>query len=248
MFSQLMMLTLFPSKSNFATQELNLPAIRFVPSTTIGVLVLSPEEAGKFIKACKGMPNGMIFELALETGMRPEEYLGLRWRDVGFADNTVSVAQVVQFYQKGGGFYFDKPKTAKSARMIPISRKLRDGLMAHKIHQNDERLKINKSYAAHNLVFANIVGNPYPLNNLTRRYFRPIVEKLDLDKKISLYSLRHTCATLLLIAGENPKVVADRLGHAKVNLVLDTYSHILPGIQESATKKLDNILRIKRRV
>ena len=79
------------------------------------------------------------------------------------------------------------------------------------------------------------------IKNLTRRHFRPLLEKAELPT-IRLYDLRHTMATLLLLAGENPKVVSERLGHASVTLTLDTYSHVLPTMQETATEKLEKML------
>jgi integrase len=59
---------------------------------------------------------------------------------------------------------------------------------------------------------------------------------------VRLYDLRHTCATLLLQAGENPKVVSERLGHSTITLTLDVYSHVLPDVQKAATEKLENLL------
>ena len=73
-------------------------------------------------------------------------------------------------------------------------------------------------------------------------HFKPLLKKAGLPKSIRLYDLRHTMTTLLLLAGENPKIVSGRLGHSSVVLTLDTYSHILPGMQERATQKLGGLL------
>jgi integrase len=207
------------------------------------IIVLTPEEAFHLVSVCREMPNGLIFEFALETGMRPEEYLALRWKDL--QGSSVSVQQIVSFNRSGGSFYFSKPKTTKSRRLIPISESLRQRLVSHRREQNEHRLAMRGTWFNNDLVFPNTVGNPWPLYNLTRRYFAPILEKCDFGKHVTLYSLRHSCATLLLISGENPKVVADRLGHASVVMTLDTYSHVLPHIQANATKTMDNILRMK---
>ena len=80
------------------------------------------------------------------------------------------------------------------------------------------------------------------MRNLTRRHFKPILKRAELPATFRLYDLRHSCATLLLAVGENPKVVAERLGHASIVLTLDTYSHVLPSMQQAATEKLENIL------
>ena len=77
--------------------------------------------------------------------------------------------------------------------------------------------------------------------NIYKRHFKPLVAAAGLPA-LRLYDLRHTCATLLLAAGENPKVVSERLGHASITLTLDTYSHVLPDMQDQATAKLESIL------
>jgi integrase len=80
------------------------------------------------------------------------------------------------------------------------------------------------------------------MSNFFRRHFQPVLERSGIAKKIRLYDLRHTCATLLLSAGENPKVVSERLGHASIVLTLDVYSHVLPSMQQAATDKLEKML------
>jgi integrase len=90
-------------------------------------------------------------------------------------------------------------------------------------------------------VFCSDEGTPLSIPNITYRYFRPILTKAKLPR-IRLYDLWHSCATLLLIAEENPKVVSERLGHSTIVLTLDTYSHVLPHMQQSASVRLENLL------
>jgi integrase len=78
--------------------------------------------------------------------------------------------------------------------------------------------------------------------NLRNRHFKKILEHAGLPKALRLYDLRHTCATLLLSAGVNPKIVSERLGHASVVLTLDTYSHVLPNMQQTATDEIERML------
>jgi integrase len=84
------------------------------------------------------------------------------------------------------------------------------------------------------------------MRNLLRRHFKPIPKRTKLPQTIRLYDLRHSCATLLLAANEHPKVVSERLGHASVTLTLDTYSHVLPSMQQAATEKLESMLFEKK--
>ena len=93
------------------------------------------------------------------------------------------------------------------------------------------------------MVFASEIGTPLQKKNIRDKHFKPLLRKAELPD-IRLYDLRHTTATLLLSEGVNPKIVSERLGHASIVLTLDTYSHVLPTMQEEATDKLEMMLKI----
>jgi len=112
----------------------------------------------------------------------------------------------------------------------------------HKARQAEARLKLGPDYQSFDLVFATATGGPLHSENLANRNFKAIREKAKLPATITPYTLRHTCATLLLLAGENPKVVSERLGHSSIVMTLDTYSHVLPSMQQAATEKLERML------
>ncbi len=103
-------------------------------------------------------------------------------------------------------------------------------------------MQLGAEYQNLDLVFATDTGGPLHSENLATRNFRAIRERAGLPSTVTPYTLRHTCATLLLLAGENPKVVSERLGHSSIVLTLDTYSHVLPSMQQAATEKLENML------
>jgi len=109
-----------------------------------------------------------------------------------------------------------------------------------KYHDTTVRIRSNNeaTWGPFDLVFCSVEGTPLSIPNLTYRYFRPILTAAELPQ-IRLYDLRHSCATLLLVADENPKVVSERLGHSTLVLTLDTYSHVLPTMQQSATARLE---------
>ena len=201
--------------------------------------VLSPSEAKRFLEVSNEMPKGLIFEFALLSGMRPEEYLGLQWKDLDFERFTAQVRRAL--VRHNGVWTFEQPKTAKSNRIVSLPKSLMVKLKTHKRMQNERRLKYGLVWENHDLIFCCREGTPHGLRNITYRYFRPILEKAGLPQ-IRLYDLRHTHATLLLIAEENPKIVAERLGHSSVVLTLDTYSHVLPTMQKNAVEKLDKML------
>lgn len=201
--------------------------------------VLSPIEAKTFLKFAGKSPKGLIFEFALLSGMRPEEYLGLQWKDLDFERGTAQVRRAL--VRHNGVWSFEQTKTVKSNRIVSLPQPLMNKLKLHKRKQNERRLKYGLIWENHDLVFCCRLGTPYSLRNLTYRNFRPILEKAGLPQ-IRLYDLRHSHATLLLIAEENPKIVAERLGHSSVVLTLDTYSHVLPTMQKNAVEKLDKML------
>ncbi|HYD50208.1 MAG TPA: tyrosine-type recombinase/integrase [Terriglobales bacterium] len=218
---------------------------------------LSPDEARAFLQHAADNQWGALFALALTTGMRPGEYLGLRWKDVDLDHCAVMIRQTVTF-KSGGTWEFGEPKTPKSARLIPIPPTVAKMLAAHRDKQaqeiRDREARERKKqqanslrppgspYKDHGLVFAGDLGQPLELRNLVRRHFKEILKAAELPASLRLYDLRHSCATLLLAEGEHPKVVSERLGHASVTLTLDTYSHVLPTMQQEATDRLEATL------
>lgn len=205
--------------------------------------VLSPDEAARFLDAADMMPHGLIFEFALLSGMRPEEYLALQWSDVCLQRGAAQVRRALVRHKKS--WSFEEPKTARSRRTVFLPAPLVGKLAAHKRQQAIGRLKLGAAWHAHDLVFCGEQGTPHTIPNLTYRYFRPLLEKAELPR-IRLYDLRHSCATLLLSENEHPKVVSERLGHASVTLTLDTYSHVLPTMQQGATARLEKLLYAAR--
>jgi integrase len=201
--------------------------------------VLTPDEAVQFLQSAAVMQNGLIFEFALLSGMRPEEYLALQWADINFERGTATVRRALVRHKKS--WSFQEPKTARSRRTVSLPSTLIQKLAKHRRSQAEQRLKVGNLWQANQLVFCSGTGTPLSVPNLTYRYFHPILEAAKLPR-IRLYDLRHSCATLLLIAEENPKVVSERLGHSTVVLTLDTYSHVLPTMQQQAATKLEGML------
>lgn len=203
---------------------------------------LSPNQALRFLECAKSSKHGLIFEFAIVSGMRPEEYLSIQWDDIDFSRYAVTVRRAL-VWLKGGGFKFGKPKTQKSKRTVSMPEDLMFKLKEHRRGQLEHRLKLGSGYTNLDLVFASDLGTPLNYRNLTLRYYNKILVQAGLgDQGFVLYSLRHTCATLLLAAGENPKKVADRLGHSSVRTTLDTYSHVLPEIERSSAEHLGAML------
>ncbi|HKQ06160.1 MAG TPA: tyrosine-type recombinase/integrase [Blastocatellia bacterium] len=204
----------------------------------------TPEEAQKFLEEASKDKYGLMFELALLTGMRPSEYFALQWTDLDFQKNTVTIQRALYRHNHGGNWAFKEPKTLQSRRTIPLPRYLTQELADYKRHQAEERLKMGAKWQNYNVVFASSNGNPLSRRNIEKRHFKPILVKAELPD-IRLYDLRHTCATLLLADGENIKVVSERLGHADAAMVLRVYGHVLKGMQQGATDRIEAIVRRK---
>lgn len=203
--------------------------------------VLNPDQARIFWNEAKQSKWFPLFILVIETGLRPSEYLGLQWKDLDFGKQTLSVRRTVVEREKGG-FYFGETKTAKSRRNIPLSDDVIESLKTHRRNQLEARMKLGSEYQNLDLIFASEIGTPLQRRNVIKRHYKPLLKKAGLPD-ITLYELRHTTATLLLSEGENPKIVSERLGHSSVVLTLDTYSHVLPTMQEEATAKLERIFK-----
>lgn len=203
--------------------------------------VLSQEEAKQLLDSSKGERLSALFSFLLLSGCRPEEALGLMWKDLDFEKSTVIIRRVVIRHRKGGGFEFNQPKTKKSNRTLPLSISLIKELEEHRIRQDKEKADLGNKWKEYDLVFPSQVGTPLTMPRVTR-VFKRIKKKAEIVKSLRLYDLRHSTASFLLQANVNPKVVSERLGHATVVLTLDTYTHVLPNMQEQATQYLEDMI------
>ena len=199
----------------------------------------------KFLRGCAKRKDGLLLELALYTGMRPEEYLALQWRDINFEDGILNVERKVRYNRKGGGWYFGALKTEKSRRSFPLDQPLLLALRRHKLEQwqiRHERFEKDKKYERLDLVFASETGTPLSARNLQRDSFKPILKEAKLPD-IRLYDLRHTCATLHLLEGTDIKTVSEWLGHANPDETLRTYAHVLPSMKIQAGRNIARAMR-----
>jgi integrase len=204
---------------------------------------LTPAEASCFLKEAASDRWFALFVLAVATGLRPSEYFGLKWSDIDLEQGLVTVQRsLIWRSYKSGDWYFGEPKTPRSRRRIPLPASVVCALSKHRRQQAEERLKAGSAYQSLDLVFATCEGQPLIRLNVVQKHFKPILKRAKLSETLRLYDLRHTCATLLLSANENPKVVSERLGHSSITLTMDVYSHVLPDMQQGASDKLESLL------
>jgi integrase len=161
----------------------------------------------------------------------------LKWHDVNLDAGTLAIANTRVSTERG--VVNSSPKSGRG-RAVALDPGTRAALREHRKHQLEERLAWGPAYADEGYVFCSEDGVPYSPDYVTRA-FRKAVKRAGLPR-IRLHDLRHTWASLALVAGVNPKVVSERLGHATVSFTLDTYWHALPGLQEDAATRVAALL------
>jgi integrase len=195
------------------------------------------EEASEFLRFTEAIENDyrhIIYVLAIFTGMRKGEILGLRWQDIDWDRKAVQIVQTVYKTLKNAPS-IQTPKTAGSVRSVSIPDNVLDELRVHKKKQNEMRLKFGSAYQNNDLICPRPDGKPMDPRGVNE-HFEECVKKSSV-KKIRFHDLRHSHATIMLKLGEHPKVVSERLGHKDVNITLNTYSHVLPNMQEDAARR-----------
>lgn len=204
---------------------------------------LDPQQTRMLLGAARGNNWEALYILAISTGMRQGELLGLHWADVDLERGFLQVRYTLSS-ARGGGFRLGQPKTKRSRRRIDLSPHVIAALREHKVRQAEQRLKMGALWDSDSfpdLVFPNEIGRPMSGGNLLRRSFWALLEKAHLPR-IRFHDLRHTAATLMIMEGYSAKTVSERLGHASVNITLDRYSHVLPSMQKEVATALDNIM------
>ena len=199
--------------------------------------VLDEDQTRALLQSSRDSDLYVPILLAVTTGMRVGELLGLHWRDVDLKRGKLAVTQSLQATKDG--LEFRQPKTKKSRRSIPLTVTAAAALRQHKKAQQEHRIANADRYADQDLVFAREFGEPWNPRTFSSSWTR-LRDSMGLT--IRFHDLRHTHATLLLRQGVHVKVVSERLGHSTVGITLDTYSHVLPDMQEEATEKLEAML------
>jgi integrase len=190
---------------------------------------LSKEQVDAFFQAARGDRFEALYVLAVHTGLRQGELLGLKWSDLDLAgpEPSLRLVRQLQRVRGGGGLRFSQTKT-KKGRHVSLTPSAVAALQRHRAKQAEERLAAGPLYEDQGLVFATLRGTPLEATNIIRRSYKPLLRQAGLPD-IRFHDLRHTCATLLFGQKQHPKDVQLLLGHANVRMTLDTYSHAIPG-------------------
>jgi integrase len=207
--------------------------------------VLTPEQVCKVVEAVKGSRMEALLLLVLTAGMRRGELLGLKWEDITLIEGNGSL-QVRRSMTRvaGHGVVASEPKTASSRRKIALSPFVVGALKEHRVRQLEMRLQAGIKWTENDLVFCNVYGNFLHPARLYMLFQRVLAEAGV--PHIQLHNLPHIAVTILLSMGVNVKVVQEMLGHGCISMMLDTYSHVLPGIQGEAVEKMSGLFQVSQ--
>jgi integrase len=192
-----------------------------------------------FLLAAQGTGYEAFFQLEVTTGLRLGEMFGLKWADLDWTTRKLQVRRQV-YRVKGKGLVFAEVKTKASRRNVIIGNATLRKIQEHYDNQQILRQTVGDKWHDLDLIFLNSVGNPMEHANLLK-IFKEGLRKAGLPD-MRFHDLRHTAATLMLMNGTNPKIVQERLGHSDISMTLNTYSHVLPSMQDEAADKLDELV------
>lgn len=201
--------------------------------------VLDESEVNQFLVTAIGTRFEALYHLAVKTGMRQGEMLGLRWSDLQWLSGLLSVSRQVQDAQ-GGGYLFQEPKTRAGRRTIQLGEGTLDVLRTHRERQMTQIVEMGERWQDNDLIFPSKVGTPINPSNL-RKDFSELLEKSGV-KKIRFHDLRHTAASLMLNHGVPVIVVSKILGHSKPSITLDIYGHLYHEMQGEAARIMDELV------
>ncbi|MCZ1352802.1 site-specific integrase [Enterococcus faecium] len=214
-----------------------IPKYEARPTTKKDLKIISLEDFDHMLEITpEGHPFYIPLNIGFYTGMRVGEVCGLTWDDVDFSNGTITVEK--QMVKNDGAWVYGTPKTSSSNRTIFIGQTLLAILKKHKKQQLENRMKYGKLYIDSNAVCTKEDGElvtPSVVKWNTRR----ISNALSLS--FNFHSLRHTHATLLLENGAKMKEISERLGHSRISITMDTYSHVTDKMRNETVDIMENL-------
>ncbi|HHY47493.1 MAG TPA: site-specific integrase [Firmicutes bacterium] len=202
------------------------------------VKILTNEQVTALLEDAKTTPHYAPLLLAVTTGMRRGEIYGLKWQDIDLDKGIITVSRTI-VYTPQDGIIFKATKSRRGTRQITIPPITIEALRRHKEEQDKRKAICGDIYVDMDLVFDRGDGRPHHPDSITM-WFRKFLRKHGISD-VSFHKLRHTHASLLLNAGINPKVIQERLGHSSISVTMDIYGHLMPGMQEQAADKTEEI-------
>lgn len=199
--------------------------------------VWTADQALAFLRATEAHRLHALFVLAITTGLRQGELFGLHWSDIDLDSGTLSVRR--QVLENGGPLVIGALKTKAARRTVTLPDVAVEALHDHRAQA------MAGGFAGLDLVFCDAKGGPLRKSNV-RRVFKRLLNEAEVPD-IRFHDLRHTAATLLLSQNVHPKIVQARMGHSKIAVTLDTYSHVIKEMDDRAADAIDEALKPKGR-
>ena len=199
---------------------------------------LTLEQVKVFLKEISSDRLEALYLVATGVGLRKGELLGLRWEDVDLNAGRLRVRVALQRIE--GTLQLVELKTRRSRRSVALPQLAVRSLRFHQVHQMEERVAAGDIWQESGLVFTTAIGTPLEPRNVTR-HFHNALEKAGLPRQ-RFYDLRHTCASLLLAQGIQPRVLMEILGHSQISLTMNTYAHVMPQLERDAADKMNAAL------
>ena len=203
-----------------------------------GMSIYDVEQIASLLEAARDTRLHMLVTLAVQCGLRRGEIAALRWRHVDLAHAQLTIVESME--QTKSGIRVKRPKSGKG-RAVAIAPSLVGDLHQHRLHQTEELLRLGVRLTEDAIVVAQADGMPYQPRSLSRAWEQWIVTT-ELPP-IRLHDLRHSSASLMLASGIHPKIVSERLGHSRIGITLDLYSHTVPHLQTDAVAVVDEALK-----
>lgn len=202
------------------------------------VRALEFDEARQLLALAEGQRLAPLVVLALMTGLRRAELLGLRWSDVDLDRGVLRVEQTL--LRVDGHLIFARPKSETSDRAVPVPRTAIAALCQHRDRQAQERTAAANVWREHGLVFCSTIGTPMEPRNVNR-WFDELRSRAGLPW-LRLHDLRHAFATFLRDTGSDLTLIKETLGHSQISITADLYTHVLLPAQMKASATLDAAL------
>lgn len=199
--------------------------------------ILDRDQSRRFVEAARDDRLEALWVLAITTGLRKGEILGLRWPDVNLDEGEIRVSRSMQ--RIGGRLQLVELKTARSRRTVLLTEDTVSALRRHRARQLEERLIAGSRWQEFRLVFSSTIGTPVDGAHLSI-FLNRLLATAALPK-VRFHDLRHSAATLMLGEGVSARVIADTLGHSDVSTTLRIYAHVRPSLQRDATDRMQSI-------
>ena len=201
----------------------------------------TPDEARTFLSKIPGNRLEALYVMAMGTGMRQGELLGLTWKCVNLDTGTATVKQQMQ--RVNGTLTLVEPKTAQSRRTVALPAIVVTALTAHRERQRFERKWAGSRWQEHSLVFTTTIGTPLDSANVTHNFQKTLSDAKI--RKQRFHDLRHCAATLMLTQGADLRTIMDVLGHSTITLTANTYAHLTDATRRVAADMMDDVMKAR---